>query len=240
MKCLVLGLFFVMGLFGQVYDLGNTNDPCTGGNITVVSGGVLDPTARFGNFSCKLPISTSIDGLVMVRFMFMENTINGAGNRLFQIKVNDQIMFDRLDIFVSCGGKLIPCSRDVVSKSMGGFVNVQFVTQVRSAICFAIEVVPLGILIAPLGITEQKDGYVVTLPNGELRKSPSPPMTVVIDMQACTGMIPPIDPSTLGSDCSGIVYFKLEKPDGGTGGMWLGVAAPPGLVLSPGHWFPVN
>ncbi len=210
----------------QTFDLGFVTDPCTGGALTTVLNAPFgaDTTARYGNFTCKLPVA---NGPHILTFTFMENVATGPGQRLFQVKVNDQIIFDKLDLFISCG-PLVVCNKAVFVAPTDGLLNIQFTTQTRNSIIYALTYTSFAP--PPYDPTDHAVGFVVVLDNGELRQAVVLTPMVVKRMATCMGSL------STNTTCDGLAFFELTRPDGSPGGSWVGSAAPPNMVLDPAHW----
>ena len=78
----------------------------------------------------------------VVKLTFIEPTVKAIGQRVFTVRINDQIVLDRLDLFASAGfgqfksWTFIPhCSNDLLT--------IRFLTQVRNSILSSLEITPL-------------------------------------------------------------------------------------------------
>ncbi len=136
---ILLVITTVMGV-GQSIPL----DSCTGGGITAF-GSMM---GRFGNFSCQsIPVQNVP---YQVTFTFLETVATVPNQRLFQVKVNDQIMFDKLDLFASCGFQA-KCTKSVVVIPTNRVITTTFLTQSQNSLVFGIDYTPLvGTLNVPI------------------------------------------------------------------------------------------
>jgi Malectin domain len=146
-------LAYVLPAYSQtwpvVIDSGSTTDvDFVGGQTTTLTNppaNVVDTTARYGNFSYVIPVTSAAP--YVVTFGFLEQSVGSPGQRLFQIKINDQVEFDMFDILATCGW-LTPCSRSVVVVPQNGVLNIAFVTEVRNAIVSSVSYQPLLVMLA--------------------------------------------------------------------------------------------
>ncbi len=134
----ILAAFFVAATSGQTFDLGVQQvDPfCIGGDPWTVTAPVADKTLRFGVFQCKIPTTA---GTYSVMLKFLEPNQTAIGARVFSVTANDVLVIDRLDL-VAVAGPLVPYQRIIQVASIGGFIDLQFFAQVRSAVVSSIEI----------------------------------------------------------------------------------------------------
>ncbi len=102
--------------------------------------GTTDATLRFGTaFSYRVP---SDNCAYIVTFRFIEPNMKAAGQRIFSVRINNQVAIDRLDL-VAEAGYLTPLSRSVVVMGSDSALRIHFEAHVRSAVVSAIQVQPL-------------------------------------------------------------------------------------------------
>lgn len=117
----------------------------SGGTAYMIPVGLLPPgtsdsTMRYGvSFIYVIPCPNIP---YVVRFHFIEPSVQGPGQRVFSVRINNQIMLDRLDPFAEAG-YLKPFSRAVVVVGADEKLVIRFETQIRSAIVSAIDFDPL-------------------------------------------------------------------------------------------------
>lgn len=146
MKLLALLLVSGAVLFGQsgTIDSGSPADMYfVGGSTSIMTNppaGITDLTTRYGDFSYNIPVANVPYVLTL---NWIEQTVGGTNQRLFQVAVNDQVIFDKLDLLAICGW-LKPCSRAIVVVPTSNVIHVVFTTEKRSAIVSSIDYVPLA------------------------------------------------------------------------------------------------
>lgn len=117
----------------------------TGGTTTGVPAG---QTA----FEYKVPVP---NGNYQVRLHFAELNKTGAGQRVFDVKVENQTALNRLDIFAEAGGAGRALVRTLPAKVSDGVLNLAFVRQVENAKVSGIEIIAVaahaGVVSANLG-----------------------------------------------------------------------------------------
>jgi hypothetical protein len=141
MKLAILFLFSTLLSFGQLIDSGSDSDSLFvgGEKLDIIAPG--DTTVRWSatGFAYEFPC---VDGPYVVTFNWVEPTVTAAGLRLFTVKINDQLFFDRLDLFVIAGYR-IPITRAVVAHCSAEKIVIKFTTQKRNALVSSIGVRPL-------------------------------------------------------------------------------------------------
>lgn len=134
------------GLVQTLIDSGSDSDQMfTGGiaqTIADLPGG--DATVRYDpvGFSYTLPC----DGMepVALNFVWIEPTVKAVGARLFTVKVNDQVAYDKIDIFAIAGYR-VPVARSMLAFCANGQVTIKFSTQVRSAMISRLMAYPFAL-----------------------------------------------------------------------------------------------
>lgn len=137
-----LAFLTAMPALAVVIDCGSPTDSnFTGGAIANFTAppGVSDNTVRYGNFRYEFDAENVP---YLITFRWIENTVTAKGARLFQVRINDQIVYDRMDLF-AVSGYLKPFSRSVVAVGADQKLKIEFITQARNAIISGIEIVPL-------------------------------------------------------------------------------------------------
>lgn len=129
-------------VFGQQYDLGQSDDPCVGGltyTIPFQPPGTTDATLRYGTFTCTFPVPAAP---FILTIGFVEPTVTGPTQRLFRVLANDSVVLDGFDLFSACGYRL-PCSRAAIIAPTGATLTLRFITQLRSAVVSSVSITPL-------------------------------------------------------------------------------------------------
>lgn len=108
--------------------------------------GSTDVTLRFSyapvnSFTYRLPVWNIP---YVVTFGFMEPTVHNIGERVFSVRINNQLVFDRLDL-VREAGYMTAFSRSVVAVGADTLLTIQFDSVVRGAVVSSIEVIPLSL-----------------------------------------------------------------------------------------------
>jgi hypothetical protein len=134
-------LLLALPLYGQItIDAGSPTDQYfIGGTPWVIAPpGTTDATLRYGvAFRYKLPAK----GPQVLTLRFREPTVTGIGQRRFSVYANHQPIISGLDLWVEAGRDLLERSYVVVPS--GGFVELRFETQIRSAVVSSITLAPL-------------------------------------------------------------------------------------------------
>lgn len=127
----------------RIIDSGSPSDSnFTGGattDITVPAPGVTDLTSRYGTFRYDIPADNVP---YLITFRWIEKAVTAAGQRTFQVRINQQIFFDQLDLY-KIAGFLKPLSRTVIAVGSDNLLKIEFITQVRAATISSLEIVPL-------------------------------------------------------------------------------------------------
>ncbi len=130
--------FLALQLHAQRIDSGSASDfAFTGGATQTIAALPHDQTVRYGDFSYTLPCPDSQPRLVT--FGFIEPSQKAAGLRLFRVELNDQVMFDRLDLYAIAGYQ-VPLARRVIAHCADDWLKIGFKTQARSAVVSWIDV----------------------------------------------------------------------------------------------------
>lgn len=139
-----LTFLFSIPLFGAslFVDLGPPDPYCTGGARYDIAtpGATGDLTLLYGTFSCKIPQSP---GAYLVTLNLRETgTVTAKGQRIFSVKINDQLVLDRFDLFAAAG--LTPIAKSYVAGSSGIIITIDFSYSLKSAVASSIEIAPLS------------------------------------------------------------------------------------------------
>lgn len=139
-----LALLLALPLWGQItIDAGSPSDQYfTGGSLWAIPAtpqGTADATLRYGvSFRYKIPAS----GVQVLTLRFREPNMTQPGQRIFSVSANHQPIITRLDLVAEAGYQA-PLERSYVVVAAGGFVDLRFETQVRSAVVSSITLAPL-------------------------------------------------------------------------------------------------
>ncbi len=156
-------MLLALPAFAVVIDCGSATDAnFSGGIVHTIPAPppeVADATLRYGTtftYTISTPGLDSVPYRVILRFI--EPSVQGVGQRVFSVAVNNHPVIDRLDL-VAEAGYLKPLARSFVVFPGGGEVNLKlvFTTQVRYAVVSSIEVTPMPIA----GGVEWEDLYTV-------------------------------------------------------------------------------
>jgi hypothetical protein len=103
-------------------------------------GTVVDLTVRYGpQFSYTFPAANVA---YVVTFHFLETTVQGPGQRVFSVSVNNQEIITNLDVFATAGF-MTPMTRSAVVFAADQLLTVTFTASVRNAMVAAIDFNPL-------------------------------------------------------------------------------------------------
>lgn len=142
-------LFVAFQVFPQVnpnatiIDAGSDGDRNFAGGtkyIIAPTPDVVDVTLRYGAFTYEFPAHNEWPYVLTLRFI--EPTVQSPGQRVFSVRVNNQLVLDRLDL-VAEAGYLKPLSRSVLVMGADNRLVIKFEVQVRSAVISSIEITPL-------------------------------------------------------------------------------------------------
>ncbi|MEL1251164.1 glycoside hydrolase family 2 TIM barrel-domain containing protein [Aurantiacibacter gilvus] len=100
---------------------------------------VLLSTYRRGTFGYRVPTG---NGRYTVTLHFVEPN-QDAGERIFNVMANDQLVLSRLDVAAIAGGRLKAISRDFEVLAEDGFVDLQFQPVSGEPIVSAVEITPV-------------------------------------------------------------------------------------------------
>ena len=146
MKTLVLLLLSGLCLQAAttIIDCGSPSDTefVTGGQITSTPSQppeLEDITHRFGTFKYRIPVSNIP---YVIDFHWVEQTVKYTGGRLFSVTVNNQLIYDKLDLYAA-GGYMKAIDRSAVVHGANNILEVAFTTQFRSGLCNNFYVTPL-------------------------------------------------------------------------------------------------
>lgn len=103
-----------------------------------------DQTGRYDalktGFAYSIPV---VDGMpYIVTLRFLEPSVQAVGQRVFSVAINNQIVVDKIDLFMEAGFQK-PLSSSFVAVGSSGALVIRFSTQIRSAVISAIEITPL-------------------------------------------------------------------------------------------------
>src|SRR6185369_10382598 len=142
-----------------IIDCGSAADSNFSGGVTwiipqaLLPPGTTDTTLRYGAaFSYRIPVDNIP---YVVTFRFIEPTVQVRGQRIFSVRINNQVVVDRIDLIAEAG-YLKSLSRSIVVMGSDESLNICFETQMRSAVVSSIEITQfyewtLGPVISLLG-----------------------------------------------------------------------------------------
>lgn len=85
-----------------------------------------------------------LNGDYNVRLHFAEHYFSSAGQREFDITVEDVLVFDDYDVFVAAGGEDIAVTENVATTVSDGVLGIDLTAQVSDAAIRGIEIVPVA------------------------------------------------------------------------------------------------
>ena len=97
----------------------------------------LYQTERYGNFKYSV---AAANGTYDVTLKFAEIYLNGAGQRLFDVKAENAIVLDNYDIFREAGGKNIAHDESFQVTVTDGKLDLDFISVLDNAKVSAIEI----------------------------------------------------------------------------------------------------
>ncbi|MFB9993280.1 NPCBM/NEW2 domain-containing protein [Deinococcus oregonensis] len=107
------------------------------------TGGVTNGTpAGQTAFEYKVPVT---NGDYQVRLHFAELNKSAVGQRVFDVKVEDQTVLNGFDIFAEAGGLGRAVVKTFPARVSDGVLNLAFVRQVENAKVSAIEILPVAV-----------------------------------------------------------------------------------------------
>ncbi|TNC74607.1 Ig-like domain-containing protein [Rubellimicrobium roseum] len=108
--------------------------------VAAIAGTVDDAlyqTERFGNFTYAVPVE---NGTYEVTLKFAEIFFSAAGQRVFDVAAEGQVVINDLDIWSAAGGKNIAYDVPVTVQVSDGVLNLQFINGIENAKVNAIEI----------------------------------------------------------------------------------------------------
>ncbi len=225
MKLFLFLLTFPLLAATLTIDAGSDTDQYfTGGAAFTTSSCPGDATVRYGAFGYHIPLAP---GVYLVTLNLCETgTVAAKGQRIFSVKLNGQLVVDRLDLFAA--GGVAPIERNLVAASNNGFLDLDFSYSTKSAIVSSIVVQPL------------------------FQASTVSSVPVVTEWQSCHGsgvLAGPVGPGVLlgatwpgltanppGWNCDGLQFYKFRLADGTEDGPYVAVKMPSDFVPSPDIW----
>ena len=143
MKRLILltAMFKILAAQVTTIDSGSPTDSnFTGGAAFGFAGpviGTTDLTMRSGNSVYDIPCDN--DWPYIISFEFFEPVVTGVGQRVFNVRVNNQIVLDHLDVFKEAGGKNKAIHRSVIVLGADEHLVIQFEAITRTPIISSIS-----------------------------------------------------------------------------------------------------
>ncbi|MCL5667137.1 MAG: DUF2341 domain-containing protein [Patescibacteria group bacterium] len=120
----------------------------SGGNNYGVSSAIantnasaLYQTSRYGGFAYNFNVP---NGAYQVKLKFAETYWAGAGNRLFNVSLNNSQILTSFDIFAQAGGINKALDKTFTVNVIDGKISLQFTTMSDNAMVNAIEITPAG------------------------------------------------------------------------------------------------
>ena len=96
---------------------------------------------RVGTFSYRVPVP---DGKYKLVLRFVEPTASAAGERVFNVSVNEKPLLKKLDVFTVAGGKLKGVEKNVKAAARDGALVIEFAPEKGEAVVSSISIEPLG------------------------------------------------------------------------------------------------
>lgn len=214
-------------------------------------------TERYGAFTCTVPLP---NGTYPVTLDLMENRrasgVDGAvgvGVRLFSVAING-VSTGQLDIFAAVGS-LVPYQVKLTVPVTNGQMVFSWIAVAGKGnpVGSAIEIgaaLPVSIPLLQPGEIPLVSGVVVQLQDGSERFVPLGP-SIAVNPPGTLGLVIPgiitawlkcvSAPGPNSIDCDGLDFFSVLKPDGTPVGSFIGLAPPPGFMLTATpNWVPVQ
>jgi beta-galactosidase len=94
---------------------------------------------RAGQFSYRVPVP---DGKYKITLRFAEPTASAAGERVFDVSVNDKRLLKQLDVFAIAGGKLKGVEKTVQAAAHDGALLIDFAPAKGEAVVSSIAITP--------------------------------------------------------------------------------------------------
>ncbi len=111
----------------------------TGAGIAGTSADGIYQTERYGNFKYAVGLD---NGTYDVTLKFAEIYLNGAGQRLFDVKAENQLILDNYDVYAAAGGKNAAVDRTFQVKVSDGKLDLDFISVKDNAKVSGIEITP--------------------------------------------------------------------------------------------------
>ncbi len=138
---LIAAMFKILSAETIVIDSGSPTDSnFTGGLAFGFTGpviGTTDLTMRSGSFIYDIPCDNNWP--YIIEFEFFEPIVTGPGQRVFNVRVNNQIVLDHLDVFKEAGGKNKAIHRSVSVLGADEHLVIQFEAITRTPIVSSIS-----------------------------------------------------------------------------------------------------
>ena len=96
-------------------------------------------TQRVGNFTYHVPVR---NGLWALQLKYAELTQTGAGQRVFDVFVNNQLVAKNYDVAARSGGSRVALNQGLTLDIRTGYIEIRFQSVVGSPILNGIELVP--------------------------------------------------------------------------------------------------
>jgi hypothetical protein len=109
----------------------------TGASIAGTSEDEVYQTERYGNFRYSLPVE---NGLHEVTLKFAEIYFDRAGARVFDVRAEDDLIIDNLDIYKAAGGKNVAHDKTFQVEITDGWLDLDFISLVNNAKLSGIEI----------------------------------------------------------------------------------------------------
>lgn len=103
--------------------------------------GTNDLNMRSGTFVYDIPCHD--DWPYIITFEFFEPVVTTPGQRIFSVRVNNQIVLDKLDVFKETGAMKKAINRSIIALGANGHLIISFEPLVRTAIVSHISITPL-------------------------------------------------------------------------------------------------
>jgi Malectin domain len=112
------------------------------GPIVYTNAEPLFSTQRVGDFTYKVPVK---NGLWAVTFKFSELVFNGAGQRIFDVYLNNVLVSKNYDIVARSGGKRVALNQGISLTVTSGYIEVKLASVKEAAVLNGLELIPVSL-----------------------------------------------------------------------------------------------
>lgn len=108
-------------------------------SITGADDQAVYQTERYGNFDYSIPLE---NGIYDVTFRFAEIYFDSGGKRVFDVRAEDELVIENLDVFKAAGGKNVAYDETVAVEVTDGQLDLEFISVVENAKLSGIDIAP--------------------------------------------------------------------------------------------------